>query len=70
METHPIILGLVHIKQQPQSTRTPLHGLTLLSPFIKELCLLTGFSLQDQYSQSEQNPVNGTGLGTGSSKSP
>lgn len=52
-ETHLIILGLVHIKEQPQSTQTPLHGVTLLSPFIKELRLLTGFSLQDQYSQSE-----------------
>lgn len=52
-ETHLIVLGLVHIKEQPQSTQTPLRGVTLLSPFIKELRLLTGFSLQDQYSQFE-----------------
>lgn len=32
-------------------------GATLRSPFLKELHLLTGFSPQDQYSQSEQKPL-------------
>lgn len=50
-----IIPTLGHSREQPQSTNPPSVGMTLHSALIKELHLLTGSSLQDQYCQSEQN---------------